>query len=87
VYGGVAWTNQAWFRSDRVNRNDQFFYYEKRAEAGVVVTPTKGVSLDLAGGYAFDRYFFETQNFSLSGRNRVDVGAGAFVRFQLEIKY
>ncbi|WP_020468256.1 hypothetical protein [Zavarzinella formosa] len=87
AYGGFAWTNQAWFRSDRPSRNDQFFYYEKRLDTGLVLIPTPGVNVELGGGYAFDRYFFETQTFSLSGRNRVDVGNGPFVRFQIELKY
>ncbi len=87
LYGGFAWTNQSWFRAGRADRNDQFFYYEKRLEAGVVYTPANGVNLEVAGGEAFDRYFFETHSFSLTGRNRVDAGAGPFVRCQLELKY
>ena len=87
LYGGFAWTNQAWFRSNRAARNDQFFYYEKRAETGLVITPRENMTLEFAGGWAFDRYFFETQHFALTGRNRVDVGSGPFVRVQWEIKY
>lgn len=87
LYTGFSWTNQAWFRADRPDRNEQFFYYEKRFETGLSVSPLQGINFDLAGGYAFDRHFFETSSFALTGRNGINVRPGPFMRVQLEIKY
>ncbi|MDB5308081.1 MAG: hypothetical protein JWO38_2283 [Gemmataceae bacterium] len=84
---GFEWTNQSWFRAERRIRDDQLFWYEKRAIGGLGWRPTSQVDLRLTGGYAFDRYFVENNGFTLSGRNRVDLSPGPFVAAQIELKY
>ena len=87
AYTGFVWTYASWFRADRVNAADQFFWYEKRLEMGTIWTPRKWVSFQASGGYAFDRYFTETHGLSLSGRNRISVGSGPLLSLQILAQY
>lgn len=87
LYTAFAWTYESWFRADRVDRADQLFWYEKRAEGGVAWSPRKWVSVQAAAGFAFDRYFTETHGLTLTGRNRIDFGAGPFATIQVLAQY
>jgi len=44
------------------------------------------VGFELAGGYAFDRFYFEGENYSDRHDNRIDVGAGPFVSARLNVR-
>lgn len=87
VFTAFEWTNQSWLRADRVVRQDQLFWYEKRWIGGFGWRATSAVDFRITGGYAFNRYFVENNGFSLSGRNRVDLSPGPFIAGQLELKY
>jgi hypothetical protein len=82
------WANETYYLADRANVNDRFFYYDKRATAGVQYVFTPHASLDLSGGYVFDRFYFQGAQFSGdSHRDRVDVGNGAYVSLQLQMRW
>ena len=87
LFAAFEWTNQTWRRAGRRVRSDQLFLYEKRLEGGVAWAADPRLSFRLTGGYAFNRYFVENSGFSLTGRNRVDIGSGPFVALQLELRY
>jgi len=88
-YAGFDWANENYARADRQNSGDRFFYYEKRVLGGWQWWWSKHLAVELAGGYAFDRYFDESNgfSFSLSGFNRVNVGSGPFVTLQLDYRF
>ena len=44
-------------------------------------------AIDLSGGYAFDRYYFEGHSFSDTHRNRVDVEDGPFASLMVELRF
>jgi hypothetical protein len=56
---------QSYFRHDRENVRDRFFWVEKRLALGLEL-PYRGAKFDVASGWAFDRQFFEARNFSES---------------------
>jgi hypothetical protein len=87
VYGGFDWENENYFRAERTDDRARFFYYDKRLTAGVRFNLARGVSLDLHGGYVFDRFYFEGRQLSDSDHNRVSVGDGPYGAFQLQIRY
>ena len=87
LFAGFTWWSQSWFRAGRTNYRDQLFRYEKRFEAGVVRNASKRVNVELVGGYAFDRYFAEIKDFSLTGRNRVDIAPGLFFALQVSLQF
>jgi hypothetical protein len=87
IYGGYDWNNEAYLLSDRTDLNDRLFYYDQRVTAGVQWILCKNASLDLSAGYTFDRYYFIGQSFSDRNNNRIDVGDGPFVAFQLRARW
>lgn len=82
AYLSYDWGNEGYFLADRPSYNDRFYYYDMRLTAGVQVLLLKNLSVDIGGGYIFDRFYFEGASFSDNGFNRVDVGAGPFVSVQ-----
>jgi hypothetical protein len=87
AYLGYDWNNESYFRYERVNENDRLFYFDQRITTGVKYILNRNVSLDLLGGYAFDRFYFEGARLADSHFNRIDVGAGPFVSFQCHVKW
>jgi hypothetical protein len=87
VYAGFDWTNENWRRVDRPVSQDHLFYYEKRLAAGYLWWFRPNVGLELASGYAFDRYFTETDGFNLVGINTVRIGSGPFISAQLDVRF
>ena len=58
-----------------------------RVSSGVQLFATRNFALDLAGGYVFNRFYFEGQHLSDSHFNRVDVGDGPFVSLQGRLRW
>lgn len=87
LYAGFDWTNENWRRVDQPVRQDHFFYYEKRLAAGWLWWFRPNVGLEIASGYAFDRYFTETDGFQLVGTNTVRIGSGPFISAQLDVRF
>jgi hypothetical protein len=82
LYGGFDWSNEGYFLADRVNVRDRFFYYEMRLTSGVQWMLGPHASIDLASGYAFDRYYFEGRGLTGQTNNRVDVGSTPILSLQ-----
>jgi hypothetical protein len=87
VYVGFDWENESYFLADRPKDNDRFFYYDKRVTAGVQLVVSKHVTLDLAGGYTFDRFYFEGAQYSDRNFNRLNIDDGPFASFQLVARW
>jgi hypothetical protein len=79
LYGNFEWRNESYYRAERQDERDRLFYYEKALSAGVQVFLHRQVSLDLSGGYAFDRFYFEGRDYQDRDQNRVSIGNGPFV--------
>lgn len=72
-FAGFDWRNQRYFRADRDDNDERIFYYEKRLAGGLKVGVTRQVELALEGGWAFDRFYFEAEDYDDRDRNRIDV--------------
>ncbi len=70
---GFEWRNQRYFRADRDNNDERIFYYEKRIAGGLRVDVTRQVTLAFEGGWAFDRFYFEGEEYGDRDGNRIDV--------------
>jgi hypothetical protein len=86
VYIGFDWDNDHYFRADRQDKDDQLYYYEKRVTAGVRFD-LRHVGVQLLGGYAFDRFYFEGESYSDRHHNRLDIGAGPFVAGGVSVRF
>lgn len=87
VYGHFDWGNEEFFRTERTDKSKRLFYYEKRLTAGIRFTFNRHFFANLAGGYAFDRLYFEGKDFSDKDFNRLEIENGPFARLQLGVRY
>jgi hypothetical protein len=88
IYIAYASESEAYLLADRPDTNDRFFNVDQRLGAGTVVTLGRHAAIDLSGGYIFDRYFFEGKSITSGTHfNRVDVGNGAYLSAQLQLRW
>ena len=87
LFASYEYLNESYFLADRVNRYDRFLGFEQRVLGGVKFDLFESATLDLHAGYSFGRYFGEGRNQGAPLRDRVDVGAGAFLGAGLRVKF
>jgi hypothetical protein len=87
LYCGYDWENESYLPADRIDNNDRLFYYDQRLTGGVEAVVCKNLVMDLSSGYTFDRFYFEGHSFSDRNNNRIDVGAGPFLSFQVRTRW
>ncbi len=88
IFAAFRWENDRYYRAGREDRHDRLFWYEKRVEAGVTLRAVGDLEVVLAGGVAFDRFFFEGESYNDDRtNNRVDVGAGPFIAVRAAARF
>lgn len=87
IFGGYDWENEGYFLAERPDQNDRFYYYDMRLSGGLQIFFGHGATLDLSGGYVFDRFYFEGRSFSDNGFNRIDVGNGPYASLRFAIRF
>ncbi len=87
VYCAYTWSNEGYFLADRTDTNQRFLSYDMRAFVGTQYRVTQHFTVDLSGGYVFDRYYTETSKGSLSSQDRVDIGAGPFLSLNGRLRW
>ena len=85
LYAGFDWTSRSYFRHDRADDGDRLTHYQKRVEAGVRMDITDKLRLDVTGGFAFDRFWFEGEDYGDRGDNRLDIGDGPLVAASVRV--
>jgi hypothetical protein len=86
LHAGFDWLNQRFFRHDRRDDDDRLFHFEKRVSLGARWDIRENMWLDLAGGWAFDRFWFEGEDYGDRGDSRLDLSDGPFVKLQLGLR-
>jgi hypothetical protein len=86
AYIGFDWDSDHWVRHDRGDKNDRFYYYEKRATVGTRFD-LRYIGVEVFGGYAFDRFYFEGEGYKDRTENRVGVRPGPFVSGRLHLRF
>ncbi len=86
-YAGYHWSNHRYLRHDRHDHDDRLFYYEQNVEGGVEWKITESISLDVHGGYALNRFFFEGEKYSDRDENRINIDDGPFLGARLAIRF
>ena len=86
IYAGYDWDHDFYLRAGRGDEEDKLFYFEQRLTGGVRFD-LRHVGLELSGGWAFDRFYFEGEGWSDRTENRVRVGAGPFVVLRVGVRF
>ena len=87
LFATFSWTNQAYYRADRLHHFDRLFYYEKRISTGVTINLPRQFIVEIAGGYSCDRFYFEAEDYDERNRNRLDVEDGSFLSLNLRAHF
>jgi hypothetical protein len=87
LYAAFDWTNQRYFRHERRDDDDRLFYFQKRALAGARWQIDPDCFLDLSGGWAFDRFWFEGEDYGDRGDNRIDISDGPVMQMRFVLKF
>lgn len=86
VFIGFDADHDSYYLAHRGDKDDQLFYYEKRVTAGMRFD-LRHVGIEVTGGYAFDRFYFEGERYSERNENRFDVADGTFVAVRLSTRW
>jgi hypothetical protein len=87
IYTGYDWDNESYFLADRADVNDRFFAYDQRVTTGVVWEPLHNVSVELSGGFLFDRYYFQGNRSGDQHSDRIDLNDGGFVSLRALLRW
>ncbi len=87
VYVGYDWDNNRFFRAAREDDDDRLFYYEMRATAGLRWEITEGLFVDAFGGYAFERFFFEGEDYDDRDDSRINIEDGCFMGMKVGLRF
>jgi hypothetical protein len=87
LWVGFDWTNERYLRADRADPDDRLFYYEKRIRAGAIIGLARQLYVDIAGGWSFDRFYFEGEGYGDRDDNRLDVEDGPFVAVRVGTRF
>lgn len=86
VWAGFDWDDDWYLRANRTDNGDRLFYYEKRITGGVRFD-LRHVGFEVSGGYAFDRFYFEANDYSDRNENRIDIHSGPFVIGKINLRF
>jgi hypothetical protein len=87
VYGSFEWRNERYLRDGRADDDQRLFYYEKRIGGGIQWNIVGPVTLDVSGGYAFDRMYFEAEKYKDRNANRIDIQDGPYLSTQVVFRF
>jgi hypothetical protein len=86
LYAGFDWDHEFHFRANRGDNDDKLYYYEKRLTAGARFD-LRHVGVEVSGGRAFDRFYFEGEGYSDRHDNRIDVNDGWFAVARVNVRF
>lgn len=87
LFAEFDWDSEHWYRHDRDDEDDRLTYYEKRVTLGSRYEINPNTWVEVAGGYAFDRFWFEGEDYDDRGDDRLNVGDGFFLGATLGVRY
>jgi hypothetical protein len=87
IYTGYDWENESYFLTDRPDVKDRFFSYDQRVTTGLVWEPRHNLSVELSGGFIFDRYYFQGMHSSDQHTDRIDLADGGFVSLRALLRW
>lgn len=85
AYTGMDFNQVTYLVYGRENRDDRLFYDEKKIFIGVKSPISKTVFADFEVGHAFDRRFFQAENYEINPGNQVDIGNAYYAKLALRI--
>lgn len=86
LFAGFDADNYSYFLADRLFKRERLFYYELRGMAGARFD-LRHVGFQVRGGYAFNRFYFEGDEYQDRRDNRLDVDPSPFVAAGVAVRF
>jgi uncharacterized protein DUF6268 len=87
LYAAYDWDDQRFLREGRRDDDDRLYYYEQRVSGGLRWKLHEHASINVGGGYAFRRFWFEGEDYGDRDQNRFFLGDGPFLAAQVAIRF
>lgn len=87
LYAAYDFQNDRWYRHDRQNEDHRLWFFEQQARLGMSWEIIKDMTLDVYGGYAFSRYWFEATSYDHRDYNRIDIDDGPVMGLQFRYRF
>jgi hypothetical protein len=84
---GWEWDNEAYVRKASTRDDDRLRLDEKRLTGGFRFQITSDVHANVLGGYAFDRFWYEGEEYSDRSYNRINIGDGPVFGLNLSARF
>jgi hypothetical protein len=87
LHASFDWQGERYLLANRVDEEKRLFYNEKKLSVGGQWQASQSVTLDLSGGYAFDRMYFEGESDSDRDFNRISIANGPFLAVRAGLSF
>lgn len=87
LHAGLVSQNDVWWLSDRDDPDRRLFYYDLQATVGITWRPIPWAKAHLTGGYSFDRFYSEGNDFGDIYDNQLRMDDTWLVKLQVGIGF
>ncbi len=87
VYGAFAWESESYWLEDREDDDDRLAFYEKRLGLGVDFKLGERVKLGFEGGWSFDRFVYEDEDYSDRKDNWLELEDAVYGKLVLKVSF
>lgn len=85
AYLGLDFSQITYYAADRTERKDRLFFDEKKLFVGIKSPLSKEIFADFQIGHAFDRAFFQAENYEIDPENPTTLGNAYYAKLSLRI--
>ncbi|TWU30225.1 DUF6268 family outer membrane beta-barrel protein [Bythopirellula polymerisocia] len=76
LYSSYRVVNETYWLDERLDKNQRFYLFDQRVSLGARRKLFAGLSLDVWGGYVFDREVFQSESFSDNRQDEISIDPG-----------
>ncbi len=87
LYTQFDWGGDTWFRHDRRSEAHRLTYFDKRVAAGLRWFVSDNVWIDASAGWAWDRFWYEGEDYADRDRNRIKLEDGCFGQLRVGVRF
>jgi hypothetical protein len=87
AYASFDWGEDIWLRHDRRHETNRLTYEDKQVALGVRWDISECFFVDAAGGWAWDRFWYEGDSYADRDRNRIKLEEGCFARLRVGVQF
>ncbi|MBS3820754.1 MAG: hypothetical protein KGY81_03220 [Phycisphaerae bacterium] len=87
AYASFDWGSDTWLRHDRHHEAHRLTYRDKRVAAGLRWFVSDNVWVDASAGWAWDRFWYEGEDYSDRDKNRIKLEDGCFGQLRVGVRF